>query len=77
MFQAINMNKFVTNASSGSSLGSIPNSNPAIPAGGAPEPSSPTTTGELISASESKGPGGTVTRWDLKGWFKYKCVQRN
>lgn len=55
-----------TKASSGSSFGSIPNSKPAIPAGGAPVPSSPTTTGELMSASDNNGPGGTVTRFDLK-----------
>ena len=57
---------YLTNANSGSSLGSMPNSNPAMPPGTAPVPSSPTTMGELSSASDSIGPGGTVTKWELR-----------
>ena len=53
-----------TNANSGSSFGSTPNSKP-VACNPAPEPSSPTMIGELISASDSNGPGGTVTKWDL------------
>lgn len=29
--------------------------------------------GELIKASDSKGPGGTVTKWDLK-WIRMNLI---
>merc|ERR1719385_650603 len=52
-------------ASSGSSLGSTPNSNPppllVMPA---PLPSSPCTIGEETNASLRCGPGGIVTKWE-------------
>ena len=60
------LSKSLTKASSGSSFGSTPNSKPA-PVIGAPAPSSPTMTGELRSASDNIGPGGTVTRCELSG----------
>jgi len=53
-----------TSASSGSSFGSIPNSNPAP---GTAAPSS-TMTGEEIRASDKRGPVATVTKCDL-------CIQ--
>lgn len=53
-----------TNARSGSSSGSIPNSNPPPPAAttGAAAPSSPRHTGEDTSASVSEELAGTTTR---------------
>lgn len=55
--------KLPTSASSGSSFGSTPNSNAALPIPPAPIPSSPWIIGEEIRASDKCGPGGTVTRW--------------
>lgn len=56
----------VTNAKSGSSSGSIPNSNPTPPAAttGAAAPSSPRHIGEDTNASVSDELGGTTTKFE-------------
>ena len=53
--------RFLTIASSGSSEGSIPNSNPC-PAGARGAPSSPSRIGEERRTSDNRGPGRAVTR---------------
>ena len=52
----------LTIANSGSSVGSIPNSNPC-PMGTSGAPSSPAKMGEERRTSDSKGPGWAVTKW--------------
>lgn len=52
----------LTIANSGSSVGSIPNSNPC-PMGARGAPSSPARMGDERRTSESKGPGCAVTKW--------------
>lgn len=53
----------LTKASSGSALGSTPNSKSLAPRPSMAPPS-PAKMGELMRASAKLGPGGTVTRWE-------------
>lgn len=53
----------LTSASSGSALGSTPNSKSLAPRPSMAPPS-PAKMGELMRASAKLGPGGTVTRWE-------------
>lgn len=55
--------RLLTRASSGSALGSTPNSKSLAPSPSMAPPS-PARIGELMRASARLGPGGTVTRWD-------------
>lgn len=61
----------LTKASSGSALGSTPNSKSLAPR---PiiEPPSPARMGEESSASARLGPGGTVTKWEPVPSFPFR-----
>lgn len=65
----------LTRASSGSALGSTPNSKSLAPRP-IMEPPSPARMGEESSASARLGPGGTVTRWEPVPSFPFKVFMK-
>ncbi len=64
-----NKNVYLTRASSGSALGSTPNSKSLAPI---MVPPSPAKMGEDRRASARLGPGGTVTRWEPVPSFPFR-----
>lgn len=65
----------LTRASSGSALGSTPNSKSLAPSP-IMVPPSPARMGDESSASARLGPGGTVTRWDPVPSFPFKVLMK-
>lgn len=64
----------LTRASSGSALGSTPNSKSLAPR--PMEPPSPARMGEESRASARLGPGGTVTRWEPVPSFPFRVFMK-
>uniref|UniRef100_A0A8B9M855 Uncharacterized protein n=1 Tax=Accipiter nisus TaxID=211598 RepID=A0A8B9M855_9AVES len=65
----------LTRASSGSALGSTPNSKSLAPRPSMAPPS-PARMGELMRASARLGPGGTVTRWEPVPSLPFKVLMK-
>lgn len=65
----------LTSASSGSALGSTPNSKSLEPRPSMAPPS-PARIGEDSRASARLGPGGTVTRWDPAPSFPFRVLMK-
>lgn len=63
-----------TNANSGSSFGSTPNSKPAPPRPAPPWPSSPWIIGDEIRASDKTEPRGTLIKCDPVPSFPFKVL---
>ena len=73
--EELSVKSLVTSASSGSALGSTPNSKSLAPKP-IMEPPSPARMGEESRASARLGPGGTVTRWEPVPSFPFSVLMK-